>query len=153
MRRLAQTVAIIGLLILSMPSKASDPQQQLSESLELHKGKVIYLDFWASWCVPCRYSFPWMNEMLERHQAKGFTVITVNLDTEKRLADEFLKQYPANFDIIYDQKGVLAEKYQLQGMPNAYVIDRQGQIVARHVGFRSKKVKEYEQSILTLLSK
>ena len=77
--------------------------------LKNYQGKVVYLDFWASWCVPCRKSFPWLNQLRNRYSEKQLVIVAVNLDKEAALAADFLKQYPANFDIFYDPEGVLAK--------------------------------------------
>jgi len=77
------------------------------EQLDLgnYRGKVVYLDFWASWCKPCRKSFPWMNRLLLKYPAEKFTVVTVNLDAETDAMHRFLSRYQANFDIFHDPGG------------------------------------------------
>ena len=146
------TLLLLLLCIISTPCLIASPSESLAQQLKANHGKVIYLDFWASWCGPCRKSFPWMNQMLEKYEAKGFRVITVNLDREKKLAHDFLKEFPANFPIIYDAEGKTAEQYQLKGMPNSFIINRAGEVVTVHVGFRQKKRQQYEQEIQTLLN-
>jgi thiol-disulfide isomerase/thioredoxin len=123
----------------------------LSEMLNRHKGKVIYLDFWASWCVPCRKSFPWMNAMQQRYKKDGFAVIAVNLDTEYELAEEFLKDNEATFDVVYDHKGETPKKYGVKGMPTSYLLGRDGKVKVAHTGFFTKKKPQYEAEIQTLL--
>ncbi len=125
----------------------SPGEQQLSDL----KGQVIYLDFWASWCVPCRKSFPWMNSIQEKYADRGFKVITVNLDKEPKLIAAFLKKYPAKFTIVRDAKGVIADQYQLQSMPSSYIIDASGEIIFSHTGFFEKKKVQYQQEIESLL--
>src|SRR3974390_1288475 len=85
--------------------------------LAAYKGKVIYLDFWASWCNPCRESFPWLNELQQEYGGKGLVVIGVNVDHDKKLADQFLERYGAQFKVLYDPKGEIAEKYDFKDMP------------------------------------
>ncbi|MDU0353486.1 TlpA disulfide reductase family protein [Paraglaciecola aquimarina] len=116
------------------------------------KGQVVYLDFWASWCKPCRKSFPWMNNMQQQYAGQGLQIITVNLDQEANLAEQFLTQTPTNLPIVYDPQGKIAEAYQLLGMPSSYLIDRAGNIRVSHAGFFSKKQKQYEQEIVSLLA-
>ncbi len=123
-----------------------------SAMLSDYKGQVVYLDFWASWCKPCRRSFPWMNDIQTRFGSKGLKVIAVNLDTEHELASKFLKQVPATFDVAYDQKGTAAEIYKLESMPSSYLIDRKGNLVSGHRGFFVNKQDEYEQEITALLA-
>jgi thiol-disulfide isomerase/thioredoxin len=124
----------------------------LDQQLNNAKGKVVYVDFWASWCIPCRKSFPWMNNLAAQYQTQGLIILSINLDHSRVLADEFLAQIPANFPVIYDPKGKIAKKYQLKGMPSSFIINRQGQIVSAHVGFNEEKKSAYEQEIKALLT-
>jgi thiol-disulfide isomerase/thioredoxin len=126
--------------------------QNFDKLIASHKGKVIYLDFWASWCGPCRKSFPWMNEMQEKHQQQGLIIISVNLDNNKVLADDFLAEVPANFSVFYDPKGKVARKFKLKGMPSSYIIDRTGKMVSAHVGFTESKKIKYEEELIMLLN-
>jgi len=116
------------------------------------RGNVVYLDFWASWCVPCRKSFPWLNEMQRRYGKAGLKVIAINLDEDRQLADKFLATYPAKFTVAYDPKGKSASAYGLKGMPSSYLIDRKGQLLSSHIGFRSDDKAELEQKIRQALS-
>ncbi|TRX53489.1 TlpA disulfide reductase family protein [Thalassomonas sp. M1454] len=124
---------------------------QLQQLLDANKGKVIYLDFWASWCIPCRKSFPWMNEMEAKYKDKGFKVITINLDVEKELAEEFLLENPANFTVLYDPKGIIAKEFKLKGMPSSYLIGKDGQPKSAHVGFFNDKKASYEAELVQLM--
>ena len=116
-----------------------------------YHGKVVYLDFWASWCKPCRKSFPWMNDMIGRYPEQEFKIVTINLDQDPEAMHEFLARVPAQFDIYHDPAGTLAEKFQLQGMPTSYLIDKSGQVVSRHIGFQTGLIAEYEAEIEALL--
>lgn len=118
-----------------------------------YRGKVLVLDFWASWCVPCRRSFPWLNSMHEKYADKGLVIVGVNLDQEPGEAARFLEKYPARFRIHYDREGLLAEKYDVQGMPTSFVIGRDGEIEAEHRGFKVKRQGEYEAAIVAALQK
>jgi len=146
------------LLFLPMSALVADPAPSFQIPtndgvIELKdlKGEVVYLDFWASWCGPCRKSMPWLNRMQEKYDDAGFRVIGVNLDKERELADEFLQTVPVNFQLVYDPEGKLASQYQLLGMPNSFMIGRDGMIQQRHVGFMESKLAEYEEQILQLL--
>ncbi|MCF2949248.1 TlpA family protein disulfide reductase [Paraglaciecola aquimarina] len=123
----------------------------LPAKLSALKGKVVYVDFWASWCKPCRKSFPWMNTMQQEYAAQGLQIITVNLDQERHLADEFLRTIPTKLPVVYDPQGKIAEAYKLVGMPSSYLIDRAGNIRFFHTGFFINKQKQYEQEISSLL--
>ena len=127
------------------------PGDNKSINLEKLKGKVVYLDFWASWCDPCRKSFVWMNDMHSRYDGKKFTIIAVNLDASKKDAIKFLEKVPANFDIAYDPEGSVATKYNLKAMPTSYLIDKKGKLVFAHKGYREGDAAEIEEKIRQLL--
>lgn len=147
-KTLASLFAItIFLLVTSHNALANDPANEFAQAMASHKGKVVYLDFWASWCVPCRKSFPWMNGMQKKYQGQGLVVLSVNLDAQAQLAAQFLQQTPANFDVIYDARGILAKKFQLKGMPSSYLFDRQGKLISAHSGFNGKKMEKYQHEI------
>jgi len=115
------------------------------------EGKVVYLDFWASWCDPCRDSFPWMAEMKEKYGTQGLEIVAVNLDKERALADKFLNNLNVNFVVAFDASGESAEKYGLRGMPGSYLIGRDGNIQASHLGFNDKDKAKLEAAIRVLL--
>ncbi len=115
--------------------------------LSPYKGKVVYLDFWASWCVPCRRSFPWMNQIRKKFNKKDLAIIAVNVDKDPVLVAHFLKKYPASFKIIYDANGEHASYYNLQAMPSSFLFDRNGNLIKRHKGFFVKHKARYQQEI------
>jgi thiol-disulfide isomerase/thioredoxin len=125
-----------------------------AESLDLarHRGRVVIVDFWASWCKPCRQSIPWLNTMRERYGASGLTIIGVNVDAERADADRFLRAVPIDFEIVFDPKGDLAKQFKVQGMPSSFVFDRTGRMVETHVGFRDAKKDQYEAALRNLLN-
>jgi cytochrome c biogenesis protein CcmG/thiol:disulfide interchange protein DsbE len=123
-----------------------------SLDLSQYKGKVVVVDFWASWCVPCRRSFPWLNQMQKKYGDKGLVVVGVNMDASAAEAEKFLQAYPADFNIVYDPQGVLGKQYGVEAMPTSFVVDRNGVIVANHLGFKVKKQDEYEQVLVDTLN-
>lgn len=133
-------------------AKITTENLHFNQLLKQHQGKVIYVDFWASWCVPCRKSFPWINQIQQKYGEDNFVIIAVNVDRDKTLADAFLKETPANFPIVYDPEGKLARQFKLKGMPSSYLLDKQGKVISAHTGFFSKKVKKYEQDIAQALA-
>lgn len=122
-------------------------------NLESYRGRIVYVDFWASWCVPCRKSFPWMNAMQSRYEKYGFSIIAINLDEDRVLADQFLERIPAEFTIAFDPSGKSAERYGVKVMPSSYIVDRDGNVVAEHKGFRPKEASKTEKQIRQLLAK
>lgn len=139
-------------VLLTSPISLADTLSDFEEKVASYKGKVIYVDFWASWCVPCRKSFPWMNEMQAKYAEQNFTVLSVNLDAETALAEQFLQEVPAQFPVFYDPKGKVARAFKLKGMPSSFIINKAGKIVSTHVGFTEEKKKIYQQEILNLLA-
>ena len=119
--------------------------------LSSYRGKVVYLDFWASWCKPCVKSFPWMNRIQAKYKKKGLVVLAVNLDKDKSLAWKFLKENRSNFKVLRDPDGDIAEKYEVIAMPSSYLIDKRGRIQKVHYGFLQKDSKNKELEIADLL--
>jgi cytochrome c biogenesis protein CcmG/thiol:disulfide interchange protein DsbE len=120
-------------------------------SLEQLKGQVVYVDFWASWCGPCRKSFPWMNKMQQHYGNKGFRIIAINVDSDQLLAEKFLQENKSNFSIAYDQQGEVASIFNVKGMPNSFLIDRNGYIQSSHIGFLEKDADSMEAAIKALV--
>jgi len=120
--------------------------------LAAYRGKVVYLDFWASWCNPCRQSFPWMNQLQSAYRNAGLVVIGVNVDRERDLAQDFLHKIPAEFDIVYDPEGEIARHFDFKDMPTAILIDRSGHTRYVHAGFFPEKRGEYLAHIRALLN-
>jgi thiol-disulfide isomerase/thioredoxin len=125
---------------------------QLPNKLSDLAGQVVYLDFWASWCKPCRQSFPWMNQMQQKYASQGLQIIAINLDTESSLTKDFLDKVPAQIPIIYDPEGNIASDYQLIGMPSSYLIDKTGKIRFSHKGFFTRTKSLYEEELVLLLN-
>ncbi len=139
---------VVALLLAGPSASASDPIIDLDD----YQGKVVVVDFWASWCVPCRRSFPWLDEMQSKYGEQGLVVIGVNMDADPAEAESFLKEFPVRFRIVRDADGTIARGYDVIAMPSSYVIDRSGNIVARHLGFKTARLHEYEATLLAVLN-
>ena len=122
-----------------------------SVKLSALRGRVVYLDFWASWCGPCRQSFPWMNDLQAKYGSRGLQILGVNLDAKDTDARKFLAENNANFLLAFDKKGVTPKLYGVKGMPTSYLIDREGRIVSEHTGFNFSKTVALEKEIEKLL--
>lgn len=122
-------------------------------SLKQYSGKVIYLDFWASWCAPCRTSFPLLNKLHQKLKDQGFEVVAINMDEDKANAEKFLKELPVAFTVLRDAKGEWADQFVIESMPTSFIIDKQGVIQNIHRGFASDDINELEQKIVQLLAK
>jgi thiol-disulfide isomerase/thioredoxin len=116
------------------------------------RGRVVYLDFWASWCIPCREAFPWMRDIQIAYKREGLAVIAVNLDHDRADADRFLKRFQPNFDVQFDPQGVFAEQFKVVGMPTSVLIDRRGMVRFTHIGFRAVDRQTRTDEIRQLLA-
>jgi cytochrome c biogenesis protein CcmG/thiol:disulfide interchange protein DsbE len=121
--------------------------------LEPIEGRVVWVDFWASWCVPCRRSFPWLNAMQAKHGPQGLQIIAVNLDKDRALADRFLAEVPAQFALRFDPAAALAKEFGVQAMPSSFLIDADGTVLATHSGFKTADVAAYERAIEAALAR
>ncbi len=129
-------------------AKAQDyPELNLGQ----YEGKVVLLDFWASWCGPCRQSFPWLQEISKHYAEQGLVVIGVNLDKDPDKAAGFLKKYPVDFPIVFDRSGQLGQLYHLTAMPSSLLIDRSGVVRSRRDGFLPGRQAVYEAELTALL--
>ncbi len=126
----------------------SDKQTHLNDL----KGKVVYLDFWASWCLPCKLSFPSLNELYIELNNKGFEVVAVNLDQEKQDAVKFLAENPITFAIGYDAEGHCPSAFDVMAMPSSFIIDKQGKIRTIHMGFKPGDITHIRDKVLALLN-
>ena len=128
---------ILGMLLLfARPPRALAASADDLLDLGAFKGRVVYVDFWASWCAPCRESFPWMNRLQQELGSRGLVIVAVNVDRERRDAERFIQAHKPDFRIVFDPHGQLPEKFAVRGMPTSFLIDRDGRIHSRHEGFR-----------------
>jgi thiol-disulfide isomerase/thioredoxin len=121
-------------------------------ALERLRGQVVYVDFWASWCGPCRRSFPWMNEMNRKYAAKGLAIVAINVDKKRADAERFLAQIPAEFTVVFDAPGAVPAAYAVKGMPSSYLIDANGRVAVVEQGFRDESRAVLEEKIRALLA-
>lgn len=112
-----------------------------------YRGKYVYLDFWASWCTPCKRSFPWMGELQKRYGAAGLEVVAINVDTARGDAERFLSQTPAAFTVAYDPAGATPKAYAIKGMPSSVLIGPDGKVIAVHAGYNDASAKKIESQV------
>lgn len=120
--------------------------------LSQHKGKVVYVDLWASWCPPCRASFPWMEQLHQDLKDEGLVILAVNTGDEPADAERFLAMTNPSFEIITDPDGDIAANLNAMGMPFSVLYDREGNLVSSHVGFSNKDAPELRRVIESLLA-
>jgi cytochrome c biogenesis protein CcmG, thiol:disulfide interchange protein DsbE len=111
-----------------------------------------YVDFWASWCAPCKQSFPWMNGVRDTFSKRGIDIVAVNVDSKRSDADRFLKQVEAKIPLAFDASGALPKAFAVKSMPSAYLIDPEGRVRWIHRGFREGDGAKIEAEILKLVS-
>lgn len=116
-------------------------------------GKVVYVDFWASWCGPCRQSFPWLKSLHERYGAKGLAIVAINLDKEREAAQAFLLEFPAPFLVAFDPSGQAADAFHVTTMPSSYLVGADGAILDAIRGFDPGETAAVEQRIREALSR
>jgi thiol-disulfide isomerase/thioredoxin len=115
------------------------------------QGEVAYVDFWASWCGPCKQSFPWMNEMHAKYQARGLRIVGINVDKRAADAQKFLARTPAHFALAYDAAGDVPRRYGVKAMPTSVLVGRDGKVLEVHSGFADDERAERERKIRAAL--
>ena len=134
------------------PNFALPDAQGSTVALQALRGQVVYVDFWASWCGPCRRSFPWMNEMQQKYGGKGLAIVAVNVDKKRADAQKFLAQLPASFPVVFDEGGASPGAFGVKGMPSSYLIDAAGNVVFVERGFVDVNRADLEDRIKALLT-
>lgn len=124
-----------------------------SQVLPLKPGHVTYVDFWASWCGPCRQSFPFMNKLHKELAGKGLDVIGINLDEKAEDAEGFLAETPGHFTLLKDQAGRCATLFDVKAMPSTYLIDQNGTVRLVHLGFKAGESQDIRKHVEDLLAK
>jgi thiol-disulfide isomerase/thioredoxin len=154
--------ALTAALMVSLPVLAAAPSGPapaftLTErggsqlSLAQYKGQVVMLNFWASWCGPCKTEMPLLENIYKKYNKMGFTLIGVNVEPDSKDADAWLKQTPVSFPVIYDKDSKVSKMYDVSGMPSTVIIDRKGNIRMLHRGYKAGDENEYLDSIRTLV--
>ncbi len=133
-----------------LPSLVEGAKGQ-SVDLSTYRGRLVYLDVWASWCAPCRQSMPVMNELRNEFAERGFEVVAVNVDESLGDALRFLRKTPVDYPILLDPKGTLPRALALVGMPTAYLVGPDGTVLYKHTGFKKSDVSAIRATIETFL--
>ena len=122
-------------------------------SLADFRGKVVFVDFWESWCSPCRQSLPLYDKLRETYPAAAFEILAIGLDEDVADAKTFLAEHPVKYTTLQNPQGDVAKAFDLKGMPSSYLIDRDGIVRARHVGFEAKDIDALKKEIDSLIAK
>jgi len=121
-------------------------------TLQQFKGKVLFLDFWAPWCDPCREELPALDVLYKKYVSDGFVIVGLDMDTSENLVKEFLQKVPLTFTILIDSKGAVRWKYRIRSLPTAYIIGKDGIVRYVHMGYGKEYLQMYEKEIVELLN-
>lgn len=139
---------------LSGPAPAFSLKNLSGEKVSLsdYKGQVVMINFWASWCGPCREEMPLLNDIYDDYKKAGFVLLGITLDEDISEAQAFLGKTPVTFPILSDASGKVADAYKNQAMPSSYFIDRKGNLAHLHQGYRPGEEAKYKKVIRKLLA-
>jgi len=137
----------------SSPAPDFTLQAQSGKPVELAqlKGQVVMLNFWASWCGPCRQEMPLLDSIYKKYGKAGFTMLGVNVEPDSKAANDWLKQTPVTFPILYDTDSKVSKLYGVSGMPSTVIVDRKGTVRMIHRGYKPGDEEQYLSSIRTLM--
>jgi len=130
----------------SLPSKGGG-----EVSLAQYKGQVVMINFWASWCGPCRQEMPLLEDIYKKYNKLGFTLIGVNVEPDSKAADDWLKQTPVTFPVLYDKDSKVSRLFNVAGMPTTVIIDRKGNVRYRHVSYKPGDEGEYLNNVRAMV--
>jgi thiol-disulfide isomerase/thioredoxin len=161
-RMMGNARALLLAALVSLPALAVAPQGPAPKfsldslagkavNLEQFKGQVVMINFWASWCGPCRQEMPLLEKMYAKYKPMGFTMLGVNVEPDPKLAVGFLEKTPVTFPILLDVKSEVSKLYQVAGMPSTAIVDRKGNLRWVHKGYKPGDENEYQNQIRALL--
>ena len=130
----------------SLQSRAGD-----TVSLDKLKGQVVMINFWASWCGPCRTEMPLLDQMYKRYSPLGFTLIGVNVEPDSKDAEKLLASVPVTFPVLFDKESKISKLYDVDAMPSSVFIDRKGNVRYLHKGYKAGDEGEYLNQLRALL--
>jgi peroxiredoxin len=159
------TIRIAGMaaLLIALPALAAvdtnapapdftlNAQSGKQVELTQFKGQVVMLNFWASWCGPCRQEMPLLDSIYKKYNKLGFTMIGVNVEPDSKAANDWLKHTPVSFPILYDTQSKVSTLYGVSGMPSTVIVDRKGNVRMIHHGYKPGDEEEYLNSIRSLM--
>ncbi|MGY6276964.1 TlpA family protein disulfide reductase [Methylomonas sp. MgM2] len=132
------------------------PDAKYSDQTELdlskHKGQVVLVDFWATWCPPCKKSMPFLNRLHTEYRAQNFEVLAINVDEDSDEAKKFLTSNPIEYPTTFDPNGTCPQTFDVKAMPSSYLIDKTGVIRYIHLGFRDEDKGAIENQIADLIA-
>ena len=157
--RIAAVTAALALSLPALAGSAGGPAPSFTlvarsgqdVSLAQYKGQVVMINFWASWCGPCRQEMPLLESIYKKYNRMGFTLLGVNVEPDSKAANDWLKETPVSFPILYDKDSKVSKLYDVGGMPCTVIIDRSGKLRVLHRGYKPGDENEYLDSIRSLI--
>jgi peroxiredoxin len=122
-----------------------------SKSLSDQQGKVVLVNFWASWCLPCRMEMPELEALWSRYETEGLVILGINVDADARDARAFLDEVPVSFPVLWDERSVVSDQYRVMALPRTVLVDRKGRVRARFEGFDSSTLTVITREVGDLL--
>jgi len=157
--RIAAIAATLAIAVPALAGSASAPAPQFTltarggrdVSLAQYRGQVVMINFWASWCGPCRQEMPLLESIYKKYNKLGFTLLGVNVEPDSKAADDWLQATPVSFPILYDKESKVSKLYEVAGMPSTVIIDRHGKLRMLHRGYKPGDENEYLDNIRSLI--
>lgn len=151
--------ALLGLLLATGALAGQEPAPDFTlksldnKNLRLseYRGQVVMLNFWASWCAPCRQEMPLLDELYQRYGKAGFTILGVNVEDNPGAAQKTLREIPVTFPILLDNNGQVSKLYDVSAMPTTYLIDRDGNVRHLHKGYKPGYENDYREQVKELI--
>lgn len=158
-RRILLSLALMGLPLLAGASATQGPAPDFTlksnsgKNLKLSelRGQVVLINFWASWCGPCRQEMPALEELHKRYASLGFTVLGVNVEQDPSKAQTLLKDIPVSFPVLFDTQNSVSKQYNVKAMPTTVIVDRNGNMRYLHKGYQPGYEQQYAEQVRALI--
>ena len=145
------TGAIAGVMNAPAPDFTLKSSSGSNLRLSEHRGDVVLINFWASWCGPCRQEMPLLSELHDKYKALGFTVLGVNVEEDSSQAKKLLKEMPVSFPVLFDNDSAVSKRYDVVAMPSTVLVDRNGKMRYLHKGYKPGEEEIYLEMVRSLI--
>ena len=145
------TGAIAGVMNTPAPDFTLKSNTGSNLRLSEHRGEVVLINFWASWCGPCRQEMPLLSELHDKYKSLGFTVLGVNVEEDSSQAKKLLKEMPVSFPVLFDNNSTVSKQYDVVAMPSTVLVDRNGKMRYLHKGYKPGEEEIYLEMVRSLI--